>query len=137
MVKYSARTRRIAAATAAILALVVAFTLTPSGAEAVQDFRRSIAQLYVPGFLKVGSSGSRLELVSAGQATIGSGATTGTLTLTGVVSTDYAVATINSGNSSSRTVLKATPATDSVALTLSGTPGASTNVSVAVFRVAD
>ena len=82
-----------------------------------------------PTTLTVGS-GTQIFGLRHGTLTIATGDTSGTLTLAGVATTDRVFADIMTGNSSSRSVIKVAPGSGSVQVVLSGTPGASTDVSV-------
>lgn len=77
----------------------------------------------------IGSGGTSIDGFRIGTVSIGASETTGTVTLTGTTTSSKVVATVNSGNSSNRT-FTAAPGTDSVLITLSGTAGATTSLTV-------
>lgn len=87
-------------------------------------------------FLRVNPEGSRLSFVAAATDDVASGGTSVAVSVPGAQVGDLAFATINGGNSSSEQVISAAVTTDTVTVTLSGTPGATTPVSVLVLRVA-
>lgn len=80
--------------------------------------------------LTVGASGSEVDSLLFGQVQVDNGETSATLSLTGVTASHKIVATINSGNSASRSLIRAVPGTNTVQVILSGDPGANTLVSV-------
>lgn len=87
-------------------------------------------------YAKVGA-GTMTSYVAHGDVNIGTAATTGMLTLPGTTATDLVQATISSGNTNGVSIQTAIPGTDEVAVTLSGAPGASTNIDVLVIRPAN
>lgn len=86
--------------------------------------------LEATGTTKIGATGTVIDGMRCGILTIGTSDTSGTLTLTGAQATDIVTATIMTGNTSSRSVILATPGSGIVQVVLSGAPGASTTVGV-------
>jgi hypothetical protein len=69
-----------------------------------------------------------------GQISYGGGSTTTTATINGILSTDIIVATVNASTNPAYIVKAERTATDTVTITFSANPGASTKVSLAVWR---
>lgn len=78
-------------------------------------------------------SGTAMNEVFFQRHTYGGGGTTTQATVTGALATDTVIATVTASTNSSY-VVKAVPGTDTVDLTLSADPGASTEVSIIVIR---
>ena len=96
-----------------------------------QDF---IADLNVKQLRFNDSPSTPVSGMWTGEVSFASSATTGTLELIGVAATDQVFATFTSGNSSGVGVQSAALSADTVDLTLSGQPGATSTVSVLVVR---
>lgn len=133
------RLRKYLAAIASIAAICVAFALVfkePLAAATAETFRAVnayAANVVATTSLKV-ASGTEVTNLHFGSLSVGASATTGTLTLSGVTSSDKVIATIQSGNSSGVFIKTAVPGTDSIDITLSGTPGATTVVSALAIK---
>jgi hypothetical protein len=81
------------------------------------------------------NSGGAVTFLAKGQLTVVNGDTDTTISVTGALTTDYVVATTNTGNNNSRVVKTAVvSAPGVVTVTLSGDPGADTKVSFIVIR---
>lgn len=87
-------------------------------------------------FLRINPEGSRLSFAAVATDDVASGGTSVAVSVPGAQAGDFALATINGGNSNAEQVISAAVTTDTVTVTLSGTPGATTPVSVLVLRVA-
>jgi hypothetical protein len=86
--------------------------------------------------LAVGEAGTIATQVTVGRVTFGASATTGTLTLAGITTNTRILASIVGGNSSAEYIVSAVPTANTVTITLSGTPGASTPIDVLAFTPA-
>jgi hypothetical protein len=80
--------------------------------------------------LSVPATGTPVTGIRFGTLSVATGATTGTLTLAGVTSSSKVIATVQGGNASGVFIETAVPGTNQVAVTLSGTPGATTTITV-------
>jgi hypothetical protein len=84
--------------------------------------------------LVVGNSNVVNTYAAHGTLSIASGATTNTLTLTNLAATDTLVGSINSGNSNDVTIKTIAATAGTVTVTLTGAPGATTQISVIALR---
>lgn len=87
------------------------------------------------GSAAVGTGGSTIAYLSRGVVSIGADATSGTVALTGCLTTDRVLAQFNSGNTGAVTIETAAVSVNgTVTVTLSDVPGATTTVAVVVIR---
>lgn len=85
------------------------------------------------GKLAVGDGTVVTKMIVA-SASVASDASSVAASIAGVLTTDKVIATINGGNTSSRSILSAVPTANTVTVTLSGTAGAATPITILVLR---
>lgn len=113
--------------------LAVTGTLGATGATTLSSTLAVTGASTLTGAVAIGGGTSTAKLWH-GSVSLGASATTGSVTLTGVLPGDKVVTGISGGNSSGVFVKTAAPTTNTVTVTLSGTPGATTPVDVIVVR---
>ena len=86
------------------------------------------------GGTTIGTGGTSLNIVRAGQVTVGAAEASKALTLTGVAAGDLILANISSANTGAVYIVKAVATTNTVTVTLSDVPGASTTVDIVAIR---
>jgi hypothetical protein len=129
--------RNLSIALALVLAVAAGVTLGPGRVYTTVEAQPPATFSYYPVNtlrLQIGEGGTPLSTMLTASGTVLSAGTSVAIDMPGVLSTDKVLATINSGNSSSRSILTAVPTANTVTVTLSGTPGADSLVSVMAFR---
>lgn len=85
------------------------------------------------GKLSVGA-GTVITHLIATSGSFATGDTSKAITVAGVLETDLVIATINGGNTNGVSIEDARPTANTVTITLTGAPGATTPVAILVLR---